>query len=120
MDYLHLILDIGLTTDPDVILQKIMERQPMKFKLREETQRQVDEFFRQMPEEQKLKYSFLHDVEQQGIRKTLVRQLHRQFAPLPKSVLQKVEATHDQKQLENWIDQIITANSLADMGLLTK
>jgi hypothetical protein len=97
-----------------------MESQPMKFKLREETQRQVDEFFRQMPEEQKLRYSFLHDVEQQGIRKTLVRLLHRKFAPVPKSVVQKVEATHDQKQLENWIDQIITANSLADMGLLSK
>jgi hypothetical protein len=101
-----------------------MESQPMKFKLREETQRQVDEFFRHMPEEQKLKYSFLHDAqrvaEQQGIRKTLVRLLHRKFAPVPESVVQKVEATHDQKQLENWIDQIITANSLADMGLLTK
>jgi len=122
MDYLHLIIDIGLTTDPNVILQKIMEIRQMKLKLHQETQHQLDDFFRKMPE-QMLKIPFFQEAqklsEQRGEQRILIRLLHRKFSVVPESVVQKIEATDDLEQLDNWADQILTANSLADMGLIT-
>jgi hypothetical protein len=99
---LHLLRDIGLATDPNVILQKIMEIRQMKLKLREETLHQLDEFFRKMPEQMQ-RIPYFHEAqrlaEQHGIQKTLIRQLQRKFAPVPENVVQKVKATDDQKQL---------------------
>ncbi|MEK8021926.1 MAG: hypothetical protein VSS75_034050, partial [Candidatus Parabeggiatoa sp.] len=47
-------------------------------------------------------------------KRVLIRQLHRKFSSLPKRVVQKIEATDDRDQLDNWLDQIIVADSLAE------
>ena len=48
----------------------------------------------------------------------LIRQLHRKFKNVPASVVLRVESTQDRTQLESWVDEILFANSLAEMGLL--
>jgi len=49
-DYLQLILDVGLATDPEVIWRKILEVKQMKHQIREETWPIIDQFFQEMPE----------------------------------------------------------------------
>ena len=99
-----------------------MEIGQMNLKLHQETLDQLDDFFRKMPEMSTM--PFFHDAqklpEQRGEQRILIRQLRRKFAMIPDSVVQKIEATDDMEQLDNWADQILTANSLADMGLLTE
>jgi len=51
-------------------------------------------------------------------KRMLIRQLHRKFASVPKRVVQKIEATDDSEQLDNWLDQIIVAESLAQIEQL--
>jgi hypothetical protein len=120
-DYLHLIMDIGRYTDPEAILQKILEVQQMQPQIRDETLAYADEFFRQRPEFMWKMSTFqeaAQRVEQQGIQQTLIRQLRRKFTSIPDSIVQKIEATSDIEQLDTWLAQIIVANSLADTGLL--
>ncbi|MFB3040951.1 MAG: hypothetical protein ACE1ZS_03970, partial [Candidatus Poribacteria bacterium] len=50
MDYLQLVMDVGLATDPVVIWQKILEVKQMRPALPEKTWKAMDEFFRQIPE----------------------------------------------------------------------
>ena len=49
-DYLQLVVDIGLATDPEVIWRKLLEAQQMKMVISEETWPYIDQFFREMPE----------------------------------------------------------------------
>ena len=56
--------------------------------------------------------------EQQSRQQILIRQLRRKFTSLPKKVVQKIEATDDLEQLDNWLDQVIVVDSLAETGLL--
>jgi hypothetical protein len=37
---------------------------------------------------------------------------------LPKSVIEHVNATHEPRQLETWLDHVLTADSLEEMGIL--
>lgn len=124
-DYLHLIMDIGRYTDPDAILQKILEVQQMQPQIRDETLAYADEFFRQRPEFMWKMSTFQEAAQrmeqqgvQQGVQQTLIRQLRRKFTSIPESIVQKIEATSDIEQLDTWLAQIIVANSLADTGLL--
>ncbi|KHD06046.1 hypothetical protein PN36_30935 [Candidatus Thiomargarita nelsonii] len=129
-DYLRLIMDIGLYTDPNVILQKILEVTQMKVKIRDDTRLCLDHFFRDMPEEMWKLPTFKEVMAEnqslwelrgvrQGVQKTLIRQLRHKFAPIPDSVVQKIEATYDLAQLDNWLDQVIAADSLANTGLVS-
>ncbi len=52
------------------------------------------------------------------LRNTLIRQLHRKFAPVPDNVVQKIETSNNLEQLGNWLDQILIADSLADTELI--
>ena len=106
----------------------------MEPQIRDETLAYANEFFRQRPEFM-WKLSIFQDAlaerqkiavqqaEQQGeqrrLQKTLIRQLRRKFVSIPESVVQKIEDTSDIEQLDTWLDQIITAKSLADTGLLS-
>jgi len=74
-----------------------------------------------MPEEMWKMPTFreaLEDKQRYGVQTTLLNQLCRKFAPIPESIVQKIESTKNLEQLNNWTIQIITAESLADMGLL--
>ena len=51
-------------------------------------------------------------------KRVLIRQLHLKFTSVPKKVVQKIEATDDLDQLDNWLDQIIVADSLAEIERL--
>jgi len=49
-DYLQLIIDIGLVTEPELIWRKLLEVRSMKHMIREETWPIIDQFFQEMPE----------------------------------------------------------------------
>jgi hypothetical protein len=50
-DYLQLVIDIGLTTDPKIIWEKILEVKQMKPTIHEDTVPYIDRYFRELPEE---------------------------------------------------------------------
>ena len=133
-DYLQLILDIGLATDPELIWRKILEVKQMKHQIREETWPIIDQFFREMPEAigklptfQEALASTEKQCIQQGLQqglqqgalgnehRTVLRQLRRKFAQVPKEVVQHIEATSDIEQLDHWLDQIMLANELTEI-----
>jgi hypothetical protein len=126
IDYLQLIIDIGLATDPDVIWQKILEVSKVKYQIREETWPIIDQFFQQMPEAMGKLPTFksaltaaqqqsLQQGKQIGEQQTLIRQLHRKFAQVPPGIVQHINGTSDLEQLDEWLDQIILAHELADI-----
>jgi len=129
-DYLQLIIDIGLATDPNVIWQKILEVSKVKYQIREETWPIIDQFFQEMPEaigklptfqsaltsaQQQSLQQGLQQGKQIGEQKTLIRQLHRKFPQVPPGIVQHINDTSDLEQLDEWLDQIILAHELADI-----
>jgi hypothetical protein len=132
-NYLQLIVDIGLATDPTVIWEKILEVKKMKPKLHENTIPYIDRYFRELPE-QMWKIGVIREAlaesawrgRQEGkdqgtlhaLHRILIRQLQRKFSSIPESVIKKIESTNDIAQLDNWLDQVIVADSLKNTGLL--
>ncbi|EDN72094.1 hypothetical protein BGS_0263 [Beggiatoa sp. SS] len=138
---LQLIKDIGLLTDPNLIWQKILEVQNMKPEIKEETWSYIDRFFQEMPEAmtklptvqqsvqesvqkavqeavQKAAQKAAQEASLESQKRVLIPHLRRKFASVPNKVVQKIEATDDLDQLDNWLDQIIVAESLAETELL--
>jgi hypothetical protein len=129
-DYLQLIIDIGLATDPELIWQKIFKVKQMKYQISEETWSIIDQFFCEMPEAIRKLPTFkeaLASTQQQSIQQgiqqgalnnahhTVLRQLRRKFPQIPMALVQHIEATSDIEQLDNWLDQIMSANELAEI-----
>jgi hypothetical protein len=50
-------------------------------------------------------------------RQTLVRQLRLRYQKVPKAVERTVMATEDLGQLQTWLDRIITASTLDEIGI---
>jgi hypothetical protein len=130
-EYLQLILDVGLLTDPAVIWQKILEVKQMRPVLTEDTWKAIDEFFRQTPEAPEKLTSWQEVIaesarrerqreRQQTLKQTLLRLLHHKFSEVPGKVAQQIEATEDPERLNEWIDRILDAKTLADMELETE
>jgi len=97
----------------------------MKPTIHESTRPYIDQFFRTMPEEMWKMPTFREALEDkqrygqyQGAQRMLLNQLRRKFAQIPESVVQKIEFTKNVEQLNNRVIKTITAESLADMGLL--
>jgi hypothetical protein len=121
VDYLQLIKDIGLLTDPDLIWRKILEVQQMKPQIREDTWPYIDQFFREIPEAMRKIPTFQEALSLNELRtqqRILIRLLSRKFASVPESVIDKIQATNNIDLLDNWLDQIISADSLANTGLI--
>jgi hypothetical protein len=124
VDYLQLITDIGLLTDPDVILRKILEFKQMKPAIHKETLPYIGQLLREMPEMWEIPFfkDALNASQQQGAlhnqQRTLIRLLQHKFTQVPENVMQKIQSTTDLKQLDNWQDQIIVAKSLGDTCLI--
>ncbi len=117
-DYLQLIMDIGLATDPELIWRKLLEVEPMKHLIHEETWPIIDQFFQEMPEAIEKLPTFqdaLAESQRQGEKQILVRQLRHKFSRIPKGIVQQIEATTDNEQLNNWSVQIISAKKLTDI-----
>jgi hypothetical protein len=126
-DYLRLILDIGLATDPEVIWRKILEVKQMRPMIREETWPIIDQFFREMPEAIGKLPTFqeaLAASEQQGAlhqaHRTVLHQLQRRFNQVPNNIVQQIETTSDLEQLDTWLDQIMAAKELEEIERLFK
>ncbi len=49
-------------------------------------------------------------------QQTLIRLLRRRFDDLPPEVTQAINATTTTQQLDDWLDQVLTASSLDEMG----
>ncbi|RKZ74932.1 MAG: hypothetical protein DRQ57_09215 [Gammaproteobacteria bacterium] len=125
-DYLQLIVDIGLATNPELIWRKILEVKQMKHLIREETWPVIDQFFRETPEamgklptfQEVLTSAQRHSLQQGELateHRLVIRQLHRKFPQVPKGLLQHIEMTSDIEQLDNWLDQIMFAKELAEI-----
>lgn len=121
--YLQLILDVGMTTDPDMIWQKIMEVQRMKTMIREETWPLIDQFLRETPEAMGKLHTFreaLEESKQQGIvvtqQRTLQHLLRHKFGAIPDSIVQAIQMTENIAKLEEWFDQALDATKLADVN----
>jgi hypothetical protein len=111
-------MDIGLATDPELIWRKFLEVRPMKHLIREETWPIIDQFFQEMPEAIEKLPTFqdaLTESMRQGEKRTLIRQLHRKFTRVPKGIVQHIETTTDLGQLDNWLDQVISAKKLTEI-----
>lgn len=126
-DYLQLVLDVGLETDPITVWQKILEVREMRVALPEETWKDIDEFLRLTPEvREKLSWvqELVDDSEERGEehgrlderRQTLLRQMRRKFGGVPEAVVRRVETTEDSERLGEWLDRVVEAGSLAEMG----
>jgi hypothetical protein len=133
VNYLQLIKDIGLLTDPELIWRKILEVQQMRPQIREETWSYIDQFFREVPEGLRKIPSFQEALnvseqrgeergEEWGQRRTqqrmLIRLLRRKFEDVPNSLIEKIEATEEMDLLDQWFEQVISADSLAKTGLI--
>jgi hypothetical protein len=55
--------------------------------------------------------------ELRALRQVLLRQLRQRFPALPQTVAQRVEATTDIGQLQEWIDRVLTAETVKQMGI---
>ncbi len=54
--------------------------------------------------------------ERRAEQQTLIRLLQRKFGPLPESVISEIQGTMKSQQLEQWLDQVLDATSLQEMG----
>ena len=50
-------------------------------------------------------------------QQTLVRQLRRRFGAVPPGVATTVESTTDAKQLDDWLDRLVTADTLDELEI---
>jgi len=49
-------------------------------------------------------------------QQTLIRLLRHKFSEVPDAVVQQIEATEDLDRLSEWLDHILDAKTLAEMG----
>ena len=47
----------------------------------------------------------------------LIRLLDKRFGRVPDETLQAIQATQDVDQLDGWLDRLVTAKSLRDVGI---
>ncbi len=52
-------------------------------------------------------------------RQVLLRLLKRRFGNVPATVSATIWTTHDPDQLDEWLDQVVTAETLDDIGIGT-
>jgi hypothetical protein len=121
-DYLQLIIDVGLATDPELIWHKILEVRQMKHQIREETWPVIDQFFQEMPEAIGKLPTFqeaLASAQRLSVlsneHRLVVRQLQRKFPHIPTGLVQHIEGTSDIEQLDNWLDQIMLVDELNEI-----
>jgi hypothetical protein len=50
-------------------------------------------------------------------RETLLRQLRHKFADLPFEIVETIETTQNVARLDEWLDRVLAADSLADMRI---
>ncbi len=127
-DYLQLIIDVGLMTDPDVIWRKLMEMNDMKTMIREDTWPYIEEYLRTVPEVLEKIPTFqeaLAEREQRGEQRgevsaqqqMLLHVLRHKFGDIPATLINRIKATTDATQLTQWLDQTLDATTMAELDL---
>ena len=53
----------------------------------------------------------------EGKREALLRQLETKFGPLPEEMISRVRAVQSLPELDSYLDRVLVAASLEDMGL---
>ena len=53
-------------------------------------------------------------------RTILLRQMRKRFKKVPPKVEARITATSNMQDLEGWLDRIVDAKTLADMGILVE
>jgi len=53
----------------------------------------------------------------QGRREALIRLLNRRFGELPQAMIRTIENTPDVATLDQWLDSVVTADQLSDIGI---
>jgi len=53
----------------------------------------------------------------ENARATLIRQLGIRFGEVPEETVAVIQATSDLERLNTWLDQVVTADSLEDVGI---
>jgi hypothetical protein len=110
----------------------------MKTKIHKDTISFIDRYFRELPEymwkvdviRETLIECIWHGLDEgkaegmicgmlENQHRILIRQLQRKFSPIPDSVIKKIRSSNNIDQLDNWLDQAITADSLKNTGLLS-
>jgi hypothetical protein len=81
----------------------------------DEQRREIAEMGQTMAEY--LKEEGMKVGEVRALRQALLRQLRKRFPPLPEALVQTIETTEDVDQLNQWIDRVVTAKSLAAMRI---
>jgi hypothetical protein len=68
-----------------------------------------------------MKRTIADELKEEGAIKnsqeTLIRQLKRRFGDVPDEVTSSIRATHDAEQLNAWLDQVVTAETLNEVGI---
>ncbi len=50
-------------------------------------------------------------------QQTLFRQLRKRFGKVPRGVVRAVESTSDVAKLDDWLDRLVVADKLDDLGI---
>lgn len=53
----------------------------------------------------------------QSLRTTLLRQVHKRFGDVSEGIEEVVNNTKDPKRLENWLDRVVSVQTLEEMGI---
>jgi flagellar biosynthesis/type III secretory pathway protein FliH len=52
-----------------------------------------------------------------ALTRTLIHQLSKRFGTISEDVASRIQATSDIQQLDTWLDRVITAQSLGEVGI---
>lgn len=50
-------------------------------------------------------------------QQTLIRLLRRRFGDVPRGIVRAVESTTDVAQLDDWLDRLVVADTLDELGI---
>ena len=50
-------------------------------------------------------------------RQTLIRLLGKRFGEIPEATIQAIETTPEAEELDRWLDNVVTAEKLSDVGI---
>jgi hypothetical protein len=110
-DHLQLTLDIAKgDLAPAEILRRVMGLEK-KMPMTREAFAVFDEYVRSRPP---LRNEFFGP----RTREILVRLLRRKFPEVPTEVITRIEATDDVDQLDVWLDRIVDAETIVDVGII--
>ncbi|MFQ6041466.1 MAG: DUF4351 domain-containing protein [Candidatus Poribacteria bacterium] len=68
-------------------------------------------------EVREMRETYFDKLERRGMRKILTRQLQAKFGPLPQEVADRVNKIESEDELQKIAEKVVTASSLAELGL---